>query len=249
VTLMNEAAQLIFDLQQVNLSRSGEKVLTDVSFSLRQGESLVIIGPSGSGKSSLLRCLNRLEPIQSGRILFLEVDTRQLPTLELRRRIGMVFQKAAVFPGTVSDNIAYGPRLQGKTLSRSAVLDLMQQAALEPELIDRDAQELSGGQEQRLALARALANQPDVLLLDEATTALDPIATYKIEQALHNLRLKKGLTLIWVSHSIEQVRRVADRVLLLENGQVTRHDTVTALLDTEIGDTHTLAFANGIEEP
>jgi putative ABC transport system ATP-binding protein len=160
----------------------------------------------------------------------------------------MVFQKAAVFEGTVGDNIAYGPRLQGRTLSHEAILGFMRQAALEAELINRDADELSDGQEQRLAIARVLANQPEILLLDEATAALDPIATHRIEEALLRLRAEAGLTLIWVSHSIEQVRRVADRVLLLEAGRVARLDTVEKLLDVETGDVHTLAFVQGIEE-
>lgn len=241
---MNE---IILDVQHISLLRGGVKVLLDVNVSVRRGESLVIIGPSGGGKSSLLRCLNRLETVESGRILFKGVDITAQSVLNLRRRAGMVFQKAAVFDGTVGDNIAYGPRLQGIVLSRHAILDLMQQAALEAELIDRDASELSGGQEQRLALARVLANQPEILLLDEATAALDPIATHKIEEALLRLRAEVAMTLIWVSHSIEQTRRVADRVMLLEGGRVMRLDTVEKLLDAKNGDVHTLAFAEGIE--
>ena len=238
----------IFDIRGVTLQRGGQFVLDDVSLRIERSASLMIIGPSGSGKSSLLRCLNRLETINSGQIMFAGTDIAVLPVLELRQRVGMVFQKAAVFPGTVADNIAYGPGLRGQTLARSEILDLMRQAALEADLIDRDARELSGGQEQRLAIARALANQPEVLLLDEATTALDPIATHKVEEILLRLRDERDMTLIWVSHNIEQTRRVADRVLLLESGRVVRHDTVAALLDADNGDSHTLAFARGIEE-
>lgn len=241
-------SDIILEIQQISLQRGGEPVLTDVSVSVRRGDSLVIIGPSGGGKSSLLRCLNRLESISAGRILLNGVDIREMPVLELRRRVGMVFQKAAAFEGSVAKNIAYGPALQGKTLTRDQVLALMKQAALEPELIDRPADELSGGQEQRLAIARALANQPEILLLDEATASLDPIATYRIETALRKLQTEAGLTLIWVSHNIEQARRVADCVLLLEAGRVARLDTSAALLDAESGDAYTLAFARGTEE-
>lgn len=238
----------ILDIRAISLRRGDQDVLQDVSVGVRRGESLVIIGPSGSGKSSLLRCLNRLEDIHHGQILLGGTDIATLPVLELRRRVGMVFQKAAAFDGTVGDNIAYGPRLQGKTLTRDEILAIMQRAALEADLIDRNAHDLSGGQEQRLALGRALANQPDVLLLDEATSALDPVATHKIERALDTCRRENGLTLIWVSHSMEQAARVADRILLLEDGRVTRLADAADLLDKENGDARTLAFAHGIEE-
>lgn len=239
---------VILEIQHISLQRGGQPVLTDVSVSVRRGDSLVIIGPSGGGKSSLLRCLNQLESISAGRIFLNGVDISQMAVLELRRRVGMVFQKAAAFEGSVAKNIAYGPALEGKTLTRDQILALMHQAALEPDLIDRPADELSGGQEQRLAIARALANQPEILLLDEATASLDPIATHRIETALRTLQAETGLTLIWVSHNIEQARRVADCVLLLEAGRVARLDTSAALLDAESGDAYTLAFARGTEE-
>jgi putative ABC transport system ATP-binding protein len=238
----------IIQVENVTLSRAGQIVLSDLSLTVRRGEILVVIGPSGSGKSSLLRCLNRLEAVDSGHILLDGQDIATLPVLELRRRVGMVFQKTVVFEGTVAENIAYGPHLNGDTLSHQAVLELMELAALEAGLINQDAQHLSGGQEQRLAVARALANKPEVLLLDEATGALDPIATHKIEAALASLCKTTGLTLIWVSHLIEQARRVADRVLLLEAGRIVRLDSATAMLDTESGDVHVRAFARGIDQ-
>jgi putative ABC transport system ATP-binding protein len=157
----------------------------------------------------------------------------------------MIFQKATPFDGTVAENIAYGPALCGQSLPRKRILELMELASLEPGLVDKNAHELSGGQEQRLAIARALANQPDVLLLDEPTSALDPIATRNIEESLLHLRRQLGLTLVWVSHAIEQARRIADRVLLLSNGRVVRVDGVSAMLDPESGDERALAFAAG----
>lgn len=238
----------IIEIKDITLNRGGKVVLDQVSLSIRRGEVLVVIGPSGSGKSSLLRCLNRLETVQRGTINFDGNDINSIPILSLRQQIGMVFQKTAPFDGTVADNIAFGPQLRGEPLSRQELLDLMQHVTLELELADRDAKTLSGGQEQRLAIARALANRPAVLLLDEPTSALDPIATHKIEDVLLHLSKTTDLTLVWVSHSAEQARRVADRVLLLEEGRVVRFDTVETLLDVEHGDPHTLAFARGVND-
>lgn len=235
----------IIGVDKLTLNRGGQPVLCDVSFQVEAGEILVIIGPSGAGKSSLLRCLNRLEEPGAGRVWLNDRDINSLPVVDLRRRVGMIFQKTAPFTGTVADNIAYGPALRGESLSRDRLVELMALASLEADLIDKNAGELSGGQEQRLALARALANDPDVLLLDEPTSALDPIATHRVEESL--LKLRHRLTLVWVSHAIEQARRVADRVLLLDEGRVVRVDSVGAMLDPETGDKRALAFATGDE--
>ena len=228
--------------------RAGRPTLRDVSFDVQRGEILTIIGPSGSGKSSLLRCINRLDEMSGGQITLDGQDIRETPVIALRRRIGMIFQKATPFDGTVADNIAFGRTIRGETLARERILSLMDQVSLERDLCDRDAHELSGGQEQRLAIARALANDPEILLLDEPTSALDPVATRHVEESLMTLRDQQGLTLIWVSHAIEQARRVSDRVLLLDEGRVVRIDSVDAMLDLERGDPRALAFAGGDEE-
>jgi len=238
----------IFDIHNINLQRSDQTILKEVSVSIQRGEVLVIIGPSGSGKSSFLRCLNRLETISEGTIEYNGQNIYDMPILDLRRKVGMVFQKTAVFEGTVAENIAFGPKLRDETLSHDDILKLMEQASLDDKLIDRDATELSGGQEQRLSIARALANKPDVLLVDEPTSALDPVITHRVEEILLRLKGETGLTLIWVSHDVEQARRIADRVLLLEAGRVVRVDSVDAMLDPDTGDPHVLAFAQGLED-
>lgn len=210
-----------FSLKNLTLSLSNTSpILKDISLEIAPGRVTTVIGPSGSGKSSLLRCLNRLwePPVNS---VFLEgVDITTMDVLSLRRRVGMLFQTAALFEGTIADNVCYGPRLHGETLSTSRINELMEMASLEPSLLQKPADELSGGQAQRVALARALANNPEVLLLDEPTSALDPAATQRVEETILRLRDTLELTVVWVSHSIEQVKRVADELVLLVEGAI-----------------------------
>ena len=232
-------------ISKLKLARGGKRVLHDIDLEVAAGELLVVIGPSGSGKSSLLRCINRLNDIESGSIHLDGQSVFELPVSELRCRVGMIFQKTAAFEGSVADNIAFGMALQGRNITRQETLDLMRQVSLEEDLIDQPASKLSGGQEQRLAIARALALDPSLLLLDEPTSALDPIATSRVEESLLRLRQGTGLTMIWVSHSIEQARRIGSRVLLLDEGRVIREDTVEAMLDPATGDRRALAFAEG----
>ena len=232
-------------IRDLKLNRGGKTVLRDINLEVATGELLVIIGPSGSGKSSLLRCINRLNDIASGSILLDGQSIHDMPVTELRRKVGMIFQKTAAFEGSVAENIAFGAALHDRTISRAQILDLMRQVSLEAQLSDQAASALSGGQEQRLAIARALALDPSLLLLDEPTSSLDPIATGRVEDSLLQLRIATNLTMIWVSHSIEQARRIGSRVLLLDEGRIIREDTVEAMLDPLHGDKRALAFAEG----
>ncbi len=237
----------IIHVKKLTLARGGQTVLHGVSLAVEAGEIFMLIGPSGSGKSSLLRCLNRLEEPAPGSVLFNETDITTLPVTDLRRRVGMVFQQPAMFPGTVADNLNFGPGLCGRSLSATRIRELLAMVTLDPALADKPAAELSGGQAQRVALARALANGPDILLLDEPTSALDPRATHQIEDTLCDLRARLGLTLIWVSHDVEQARRVGDRALLLEAGRIVVVDRIEVLFDAENGHPRALAFAAGKE--
>jgi ABC-type phosphate transport system ATPase subunit len=205
-------------------------ILKDISLEIPAGQVTTLIGPSGSGKSSLLRCLNRLwePPPQS---VFLDnADITTLDVLALRRRVGMLFQSAALFEGTVADNITYGPTIQGQPLSSVRIAELMEMAGIDTDLAEKPANELSGGQAQRVALARTLANEPEVLLLDEPTSALDPAATHRVEETILRLRDTLGLTVVWVSHTIEQVQRTADQLVLLVDGAIAETGTPDHLL-------------------
>jgi ABC-type methionine transport system ATPase subunit len=210
-----------FIIQQLSLKRpNGATILHDISLEIPAGSITAVIGPSGSGKSSLLRCLNRLWEPPPGSIFIDGRDITAMDVLLLRRRVGMLFQAPALFEGTVADNIAYGPGLQGRRLASQEVAELLQMASLDAGLAEKPVDQLSGGQAQRVSLARTLANQPDVLLLDEPTSALDPAATRKIESTIRNLRDTLNLTVLWVSHAFEQVERTADRIVLLVDGLV-----------------------------
>jgi ABC-type phosphate transport system ATPase subunit len=210
-----------FIIQRLSLKLSnGAAILHDISLEIPAGSITAVIGPSGSGKSSLLRCLNRLWEPPPGSIFIDGGDITAMDVLLLRRRVGMLFQAPALFEGTVADNIAYGPALQGRRLASQEIAELLQMAGLDAGLVEKPVDQLSGGQAQRVSLARTLANQPDVLLLDEPTSALDPAATRKIESTIRNLRDTLNLTVLWVSHAFEQVERTADRIVLLVDGRV-----------------------------
>ncbi len=237
----------MLSIQNLQLKRGGKTVLSDFNLDVPAGELLVVIGPSGSGKSSLLRCINRLNEIEAGAIMLEGQSIYAMSVTELRCKVGMIFQKTAAFAGSVAENIAFGAALHGKALRRQQIFDLMAQVSLEAELIEQPAGDLSGGQEQRLAIARALALDPALLLLDEPTSSLDPIATSRVEESLLQLRENTGLTMIWVSHAIEQARRIGSRVLLLDGGRVVREDSADAMLDPLKGDKRALAFAEGDE--
>ena len=213
------APKLVLDRLNLTLP-NGAAILQDISLEMPAGSITAVIGPSGGGKSSLLRCLNRLWEPPPGSIFLDGGDITAMDVLLLRRRVGMLFQSAALFEGTVADNIAYGPRLHGIQLKTAEIDELLRMAGLGADMAAKPVDQLSGGQAQRVSLARTLANRPEVLLLDEPTSALDPGATLRIENAILNLRDTLGLTVVWVSHAFEQVERTADRIVLLVDGRV-----------------------------
>ncbi|GAQ86773.1 ABC transporter [Klebsormidium nitens] len=223
-------------LQLRNLSltsSSQERILDDVSLEVPRGRIVGLIGPSGSGKSTLLRAMNRLWEPGKGTVLLDGNDITALDVVKLRRRVGALFQTAALFDGTVADNVRYGPRLRGERSTDNQVEDLLQKAGLEPGMASVPASQLSGGQAQRVSLARTLANQPECLLLDEPTSALDPGATRLVEETILRLRDETGMTVVMVSHDVEQIRRVADEVCLLVKGRIVERGTPEELFASQ----------------
>src|SRR5581483_4822676 len=204
-----------------HLTRSvpGKVIVNDVSFDAAAGETLAIFGPSGSGKSSLLRLINRLDEPTSGTVWLEGADYRTIPARTLRRRVGMILQRAFLFRGTVAENLRFGPRQQGEEIEDARVQDLLAGVALEG-YEHRDVASLSGGEAQRVAIARALANNPRVLLMDEPTSALDEEAKRQVERTIERVIHERHVTAIIVTHEAAQAARLADRVVLLRQGQV-----------------------------
>ena len=198
------------------MARGGVTVLDALSLVLDEG-STCVAGPSGAGKSTLLRLLNRLREPDAGRVLYREVDVRERDVLALRREVSLIPQLPALLEGTVAENVAYGARLAGR---RADVEESLSLAGLDAAYADRDAGRLSVGEQQRVMLARALALEPRVLLLDEPTSALDERARTAVEGTLLDLREQAGVSLVLVTHDLDQARRLADRVLWLENGRL-----------------------------
>ncbi|MDR0433582.1 MAG: phosphate ABC transporter ATP-binding protein PstB [Gracilibacteraceae bacterium] len=224
----------VFDIAALNLWYGNFQALKEVSLAAADAEITALIGPSGCGKSTLLKTLNRMNDLIPGcrisgdaRLRGQDIYT-ELPVNELRRRVGMVFQKPNPFPMSVYDNIAFGPRAHG-IKSRLALDETVEKtlraAAIWDEVKDRlrkSALGLSGGQQQRLCIARALAVTPEALLLDEPTSALDPISTGKIEELL--LTLKKDYCIIIVTHNMQQATRISDKTAFFLLGEMIEYD-------------------------
>ena len=228
-TLMAEAPapeqpDHVFQLDRVAVSYEGNPAVENVTLAIADSEITAIIGPSGCGKSTLIRCLNRMNDLipgaeVTGTIAYHGVDLydAQVDAVEVRRRIGMVFQKPNPFPKSIYDNVAFGPRIQGRKAGLDDVVEhALRRAALWDEVKDKlgdSAYALSGGQQQRLCIARSLAVEPDVLLMDEPCSALDPIATARIEDLMADL--KDDVTIVIVTHNMQQAARVSDATAFL----------------------------------
>jgi phosphate transport system ATP-binding protein len=253
---------VVFDVQGLTVSYGrGTTAISAVDLEIYRNVITAVIGPSGCGKSTFIRCLNRMNDLVptakiDGRILYHGDDLYApgVDPVEVRRRIGMVFQKANPFPKSIYDNVAWGPRVLGmKKGLDERVEKALQGAALWNEVKDRlkkNALSLSGGQQQRLCIARAIAVEPEVLLLDEPASALDPIATSAIEELMH--QLKRDYTLVIVTHNMQQAARVADLTAFFSleasdtrrSGVLVEYDT-TAKIFTNPSDKRTEDYVTG----
>ncbi len=255
--------EVVFAVEGLEVSYGGAAALRDVTLDIRRNYVTAFIGPSGCGKSTLIRCFNRMNDLIPGAVVSGKVDYHgrdlygpSVDPVEVRRRIGMVFQKPNPFPKSIYDNIAFGPRVLGlKAGLGERVEEALTRAALWDEVKDRlkdNALGLSGGQQQRLCIARALAVEPDVILMDEPASALDPVSTSRIEDLVHEL--KRDYTIVIVTHNMQQAARVADMTAFfsvsVEEGGARRHGTLveydrTAKLFTNPSDRRTEDYVTG----
>ncbi|MBO0864604.1 MAG: phosphate ABC transporter ATP-binding protein [Mycobacterium sp.] len=207
----------VFDFAGVVVERDGVRALDGFTAAVPERGVTVVFGPSGSGKSTLLRLCNRLEVPTSGRVSYCGKDIADIDPLWLRRRVGMCFQRPTPFPATVGDNL----RAADPDASDAQMAETLTRVALTGSWLDRDATALSGGEAQRMCLARTLMARPQVLLLDEPTSAVDAAAAQVIERAVRELADNDGIPALWVTHDAAQVERIADWVVHIEHGRCT----------------------------
>lgn len=236
---MANNADIKFNVDNLELFYGNFKALKGIDMEIKKNEITALIGPSGCGKSTFLKTLNRMNDLEdgvkvTGRIHLDGVDIyKEMDSITLRHRVGMVFQQPNPFPKSIYDNVAYGSRIHGirkKSQLDEIVERSLRQAAIWDELKDRlnkSALGLSGGQQQRLCIARTLAVQPDVILMDEPTSALDPISTMKIEDLA--LELKKDYTIVIVTHNMQQASRISDKTAFFLLGELIEYGETTEL--------------------
>uniref|UniRef100_B8HRL9 ABC-type quaternary amine transporter n=1 Tax=Cyanothece sp. (strain PCC 7425 / ATCC 29141) TaxID=395961 RepID=B8HRL9_CYAP4 len=227
-------SSLRFDRVEYRLEKTGRRLISDCSFTVQPGELVVILGSSGSGKTTLLKLVNRLYEASSGAIYLADADIRQLSLPTLRRQIGYVIQQGGLFPHlTVASNIAIVPRLLkwNKPKIQGRVEELLDLVGLPPrDYRDRYPAQLSGGQQQRVGLARALAANPQVMLMDEPFGALDALTRTSLQTEILRLQQQLQKTILFVSHDVEEALRLADRILILDRGEIIQFDTPLAIL-------------------
>ena len=248
------AADSLFRVEHLSLAYPGRRgqpptsILKDVSFEVDRGTSLALVGPSGSGKSTLLRCLNRLAEPTQGSVRFKGRDITSLNPLELRRRAGLVLQTPILFEGTVRDNLGMQPAAARADLSESRLARALIEVGLDAGFLDRDGATLSGGEKQRVTIARALLGDPEALLLDEPTAALDPPNAALVVETIAALRQSHGLTIVAVTHQPELIHQLGGCLLFLVKGEVQAYECIDGRAHS-ITDARLQAFLAGKNPP
>ena len=233
---MNAPQETALAFENVGKRFGGVTAVDAVTLAVPAGQFVALVGASGSGKSTLLKTVNRLVEPSTGRVCFHGEDVAHMPLAALRRRVGYVFQSIGLFPHmTVAENVAIGPRLSREPIGAGRIGELLELVDLDPAMAARMPDELSGGQRQRVGVARALANQPDLLLMDEPFGALDPVTRDALGERVLELHRRLGLTTVMVTHDMAEALLLADRVLVMDAGCIIADERPEALVAGEGG--------------
>jgi len=221
------------EIKHSNGENTEKTILDGISFTVNEGDILAIMGPSGSGKTTLLRLINRLEDPLEGNILIDSKSILQYPVVELRRKIGLVFQIPYMFEGSVLDNILYGPMLAGENIEnkRKEIKELLPWFGFKSDILERDPDRLSVGEKQRISILRTLMNDPEVIMLDEPTSSLDPGSARNILELVRDINKRKNQTIVLVTHIPEHARISAKNTLILIGGKIVEQGSIEEVFD------------------
>ncbi|RHW32421.1 phosphate ABC transporter ATP-binding protein [Lysinibacillus yapensis] len=243
---MTQTNQTAIYFENVCYEIDGISILNNITGSFYKGKITTLVGPSGAGKSTLLKMCNNLHSPTSGEILIGSLPIESIEPSTLRKKVGIALQNAPIMKGTVFENIALPYTLQQKKLSEKEAISCLENVGLNPDFLYRSAEDLSGGQKQKVSIARSLLNQPEILLLDEITSALDPTSAKEIEELILKINQQHEVTIIWITHNIEQAKRVGDYTWVLINGQLAESGNSTIL--TESKNQRIQQFTKGVKE-
>ena len=224
---MMENNKEILKIENLNLEIGTVKILKDISFTVQKKEIIALLGPSGSGKSSLLKSINMLNSPSCGQIKYHNNDIQEISPMALRKKIGYVLQKPTLFGNDVMENLKYPCELHQKVFDINLVEFYLKKVNLKPDILEKKPNELSGGEQQRISLVRTLLLEPEIILLDEVTSALDEDNTLLIEELIKYENENNELTVIFISHNNEQAKRLAQKVIYMEEGVIKEFTTVT----------------------
>lgn len=215
--------------EQISYQKNNDTILSNITGMIPKGKITTLVGPSGAGKTSLLKLCNGLKSPSSGEI---HINNHRIETydpLSLRRHVGLALQQATMIYGTVMKNLALPLTLQNKHLTETEAKKLLTRVGLDTKLLSRHVNDLSGGQRQKLSIARTLVNQPQILLLDEITSSLDPISVEEIEELIHRINKEYRTTIVWITHDLEQARKMGHYVWVMMDGQLIESGPITLL--------------------
>lgn len=217
---MSNSIEIAIHFEKVCYKKDDSLILNEVSGDFYKGKITTIVGPSGAGKTTVLKMCNALISPTSGDIFIDGKNIKGYKPTELRKNVGIALQNAPLIRGTIYDNLALPKTLQNQSLSKEKAISFLEDVGLEASLLHRDSHDLSGGQKQKVSIARTLINQPKILLLDEITSALDPTSTHEIEQLILKINKKYNVTIIWITHNLEQASNIGHFTWVMMNGRL-----------------------------